>query len=93
MLYIGLDDTDTLGTPGTGRLARDMATLLAGKYAIGGIVRQQLFYDPRVPFTKNNRALASSLRTARRRTSRPSQSACGRSCANISSRAATPACA
>ncbi|MBN1919816.1 MAG: ABC transporter substrate-binding protein [Anaerolineae bacterium] len=59
MLYIGLDDTDTLRTPGTGQLARGIAAMLAEDYQrhecrISGVVRQQLFYDPRVPYTKNN---------------------------------------
>jgi len=54
MLYIGLDDTDILGTPGTGQLARGIAAMLAEDYKILGVIRQQLFYDPRVPFTKNN---------------------------------------
>lgn len=54
MLYIGLDDTDTLGTPGTGQLARGIAAMLTENYPISGVVRQQLFFDPRVPFTKNN---------------------------------------
>jgi len=54
MLYIGLDDTDILGTPGTGQLARGIAAMLADDYSISGVIRQQLFFDPRVPFTKNN---------------------------------------
>ena len=61
MLYIGLDDTDILGTPGTGQLARGIAAMLAEDYKILGVIRQQLFYDPRVPFTRTTAAPASSL--------------------------------
>ena len=54
MLYIGLDDTDTLDTRGTGHLARMIAAELATEFRIAGVVRQQLLVDPRVPCTKNN---------------------------------------
>jgi tRNA(Ile2) C34 agmatinyltransferase TiaS len=54
MLLIGLDDTDTLETRGTGHLARMIATELATDFRIAGVVRQQLLVDQRVPCTKNN---------------------------------------
>ena len=54
MIFIGLDDTDTLETRGTGHLARMIAAELAGDLRIAGVVRQQLLVDDRVPCTKNN---------------------------------------
>jgi len=54
MIFIGLDDTDTLETRGTGHLARQIAAALAEDYAVLGVVRHQLLRDPRVPCTKNN---------------------------------------
>jgi len=54
MWFIGLDDTDVLDSPGTGRLARDLAAVLATDWLIHGVVRHQLLVDPRVPCTKNN---------------------------------------
>lgn len=54
MIFIGLDDTDTLETRGTGRLARQIADLLSVDYHVVGVVRHQLLVDPRVAYTKNN---------------------------------------
>jgi len=56
MLYIGLDDTDRIDTPGTGRLARGLAESLAGDYEVRGVTRHQLLVHPEVPYTKNNSA-------------------------------------
>lgn len=52
-IFVGLDDTDTLETRGTGHLARAVAAALAD-YRVLGVVRHQLLVDPRVPCTKNN---------------------------------------
>jgi tRNA(Ile2) C34 agmatinyltransferase TiaS len=54
MIYIGLDDTDTLKSRGTGRLARNIAAILSADFTIRGVVRHQLLQDPRVPFTSHN---------------------------------------
>lgn len=54
VIYIGMDDTDTAETRGTGALARNVAAELSGDYKVLGVVRQQLLRDPRVPCTKNN---------------------------------------
>jgi len=62
MLYIGLDDTDQIGTPGTGRLARGVAESLAGDYNVRGVSRHQLLVHPDVPYTKNNSANVVILR-------------------------------
>lgn len=56
VVYIGIDDTDTLESRGTGALARQVAAELAAAYSVAGVVRQQLLRDPRVPCTKNNSA-------------------------------------
>jgi tRNA(Ile2) C34 agmatinyltransferase TiaS len=61
MLIIGLDDTDVLESPGTGRLARQIAAVLAPRYAVLGVTRHQLLKDPRVPCTKNNSSAAILL--------------------------------
>jgi hypothetical protein len=54
MIFIGLDDTDTLSSRGTGRLARDIAADLSADFRVLGVVRHQLLKDPRVPFTSHN---------------------------------------
>jgi tRNA(Ile2) C34 agmatinyltransferase TiaS len=54
MIYIGIDDTDTLETRGTGHLAREIAAALAADYTVVGVVRHQLSDDPRVPRTHKN---------------------------------------
>jgi tRNA(Ile2) C34 agmatinyltransferase TiaS len=54
LIYIGMDDTDTAESRGTGLLARNVAAELARDFAVLGVVRQQLLRDPRVPCTKNN---------------------------------------
>ncbi len=61
MLYIGLDDTDTLQSPGTGHLARLIAADLAADYQVLGVLRHQLLDDPRVPRTAKNSCAAILL--------------------------------
>jgi tRNA(Ile2) C34 agmatinyltransferase TiaS len=61
MLFIGLDDTDTLDSRGTGHLARQIAATLASDYPLLGVSRHQLLVDPRVPCTRNNSCAAISL--------------------------------
>ena len=61
MLIIGLDDTDTLETRGTGHLARAIAAALAADYTVLGVVRHQLLVHPQVPCTKNNSSAALLL--------------------------------
>ena len=53
-LYIGIDDTDMLDTPGTGHLARELARQLSLGHQLHGVTRHQLLEDPRIPCTKNN---------------------------------------
>ena len=54
MIYVGIDDTDTLDDPGTNQLARLMIRELAGQARGRMILRHQLLEDPRVPCTKKN---------------------------------------
>jgi tRNA(Ile2) C34 agmatinyltransferase TiaS len=54
ILYVGLDDTDIIGTPGTGHLARTIAGQLRSQFPLLGVTRHQLLFDPRVPCTKKN---------------------------------------
>jgi hypothetical protein len=61
MFLIGLDDTDTLESRGTGYLARQIAAALALETHVLGVTRHQLLVDPRVPCTKNNSCAAIAL--------------------------------
>ena len=58
IVFIGMDDTDNRESRGTGRLARTAAERLSAQYDVLGVVRHQLFFDPRVPYTKNNSSAA-----------------------------------
>ena len=64
IILIGMDDTDNRELRGTGRLARTAAVRLSAQHDVLGVVRHQLFFDPRVPYTKNN---SSSGHSAARR--------------------------
>jgi hypothetical protein len=61
LLFIGLDDTDTLESRGTGHLARQIAAALAVDYPVLGVTRHQLLVDPRVPYTAKNSSAAILL--------------------------------
>jgi hypothetical protein len=67
-LYIGLDDTDILTSPGTGHLARDIAAILATRWSLIGVTRHQLFFDPRVPMTAKNSANVIHLHPGKKST-------------------------
>ena len=51
MIYISMDDTDSLESRGTGSLARTIAKKLANHYKIFGVTRHQLYEHPDIPFT------------------------------------------
>lgn len=53
-LYLGIDDTDTSESRGTGRLARMIATELSRSYPVVGVTRHQLFVHPSIPYTSHN---------------------------------------
>ena len=54
MIFVGIDDTDTLETPGTNQLARRLAASLPPGFECTLGLRHQLFFDPRVPYTSKN---------------------------------------
>jgi hypothetical protein len=54
MILIGLDDTDTLDSPGTNKIAKAIVDDLAGRFECVLILRHQLLDDPRVPYTSKN---------------------------------------
>ena len=61
MIYVGIDDTDIVGSPGTNQLARRIVRRL-GPVARGAVIcRHQLFFDPRVPFTSGNGSASIQL--------------------------------
>lgn len=62
MIYVGIDDTDTLDSPGTNQLARHLVQKLAGRWRSDLITRHQLLEDPRVPCTRKNGCVAMTLR-------------------------------
>lgn len=53
MIYVGIDDTDILGSRGTNQLARAIVQA-ASDWKCHGIVRHQLLDDPRIPYTSKN---------------------------------------
>ena len=61
MIYLGIDDTDMPGTPGTNHYARALATHLSDRYRCALIVRHQLLQDPRVPCTSKNSSASMLL--------------------------------
>jgi hypothetical protein len=54
MIYVGIDDTDTLDSPGTNQLAKSIALELSDRFECVLILRHQLLDDPRVPYTSQN---------------------------------------
>jgi hypothetical protein len=61
MIYIGIDDTDVIGSPGTNQIARAIVRRL-GAVAEGSVIcRHQLFFDPRVPYTSGNGSASIQL--------------------------------
>lgn len=54
-VYIGFDDTDTLDSDfGTGKVARRFEKYLPEGCRMWGVVRQQLLFDVRIPYTSHN---------------------------------------
>ncbi|GLH74538.1 hypothetical protein GETHLI_30400 [Geothrix limicola] len=60
---VGIDDTDTLDTPGTNHLARLIASRLPEGFRCRSILRHQLFFDPRVPYTSHNGSASLRIET------------------------------
>lgn len=61
MIFVGLDDTDTLATPGTNQLARHIAAALPDACHAWAIVRHQLLLDPRIPYTSQNGSASMAI--------------------------------
>lgn len=64
MIYVGVDDTDTLETQGTNQLARALVRRLGSRGNDAVVIRHQLLVDPRVPYTSHNGSASILLRTA-----------------------------
>jgi hypothetical protein len=60
-LHVGIDDTDVLDSPGTNQLARRIAGRLPAGCHATLILRHQLLFDPRVPFTSQNGSASLAL--------------------------------
>jgi hypothetical protein len=61
VIFIGIDDTDIIGTPGTNQLARLILKRI-GSIALDSVIcRHQLFFDPRVPYTSKNGSASIQL--------------------------------
>jgi hypothetical protein len=52
--YMGVDDTDIVGSPGTNRIVKAFLAKLPESVRCERIIRHQLFFDPRVPYTSQN---------------------------------------
>lgn len=64
MIYVGIDDTDILGSRGTNQLARAIVQAARADWRCHGIVRHQLLFDQRIPYTSKNGS--ASIRLERR---------------------------
>ena len=62
MIYVGVDDTDAPGVPGTNKLARRILPRLRACGPTFGITRHQLLVDPRIRYTSKNSSAAIMLR-------------------------------
>lgn len=54
MILVGIDDTDTLDSRGTNKLAQQMVAEVRDAFRCHWIARHQLLSDPRIPFTSKN---------------------------------------
>lgn len=61
MIYLGIDDTDIIGSPGTNQLARAIVARLGSVAKNAVICRHQLFFDSRVPYTSHNGSASIQL--------------------------------
>jgi len=53
-IYIAMDDTDSLESRGTGRLAREVARVISAHWHVFGITRHQLYVHPDILYTSHN---------------------------------------
>jgi len=61
VIFIGIDDTDIVGSPGTNQLARLILKRIGNSARDSIICRHQLFFDPRVPYTSKNGSASIQL--------------------------------
>jgi hypothetical protein len=61
VIYVGIDDTDIIGSPGTNQLARAIVRRLGPVAREAIVCRHQLFFDPRVPYTSQNGSASIQL--------------------------------
>jgi hypothetical protein len=54
VIYVGIDDTDVAGAPGTNQLVRRILARLGRRFDTVVAVRHQLLFDPRIPYTSKN---------------------------------------
>ncbi len=62
MLFVGIDDTDIAGSAGTNQLARRIASVLPKDADLVVILRHQLLFDPRIPYTSKNGCASIGVR-------------------------------
>lgn len=61
MIIVGIDDTDTIDSRGTNHLAREIVRRAADHWRCQCIVRHQLLFDSRIPYTSHNGSASMSL--------------------------------
>jgi hypothetical protein len=66
-IYVGIDDTDMPGTPGTNQLARQIARTVPSGFRVALVLRHQLLRDDRVPYTSQNGSASLLVRAERGR--------------------------
>lgn len=54
MIFVGIDDTDTIDTRGTNKLAIQIVHELREHFRCHWIARHQMLYDERIPYTSKN---------------------------------------
>lgn len=65
-IFVGIDDTDMPGTPGTNQLARRLAAALPERFEFVIALRHQLLIDDRVPYTSQNGSASLLIRSTAR---------------------------
>jgi hypothetical protein len=60
-IYLGIDDTDSLESIGTGRLARSIAQEIGGRFPVIAITRHQFLVHPDIPYTSHNSGAVIAL--------------------------------
>jgi hypothetical protein len=61
VILVGLDDTDVVGSPGTNHLARALVGRLGAPAGGAMVLRHQLLFDRRVPYTSGNGSASITL--------------------------------